>query len=140
MENQSQDQSKKGESRRPKKKFKQEGGYERPVRSLQRVDFQKIENAPLGDFEKKVQEKIAVSPDALDCLIQEESEQIFREALKQVSLSRYEMLCVALAFEGLIQAEIASRLGIQDALALYYLRTAVQKIRHFIESKYGPAT
>ena len=106
--------------------------YERPERHIKRVDFQKIEEAPLNQFEVEIQKKIAVMPSACDELIREENKKLLSEAIEHVSFSGREEACLKLALSGLPPPEIARKLGILIPSVHLHLRRAVEKIKAYL--------
>lgn len=103
--------------------------YRRPKRYIKKVDFQRIEEAPLNQFEREIQKKIAVVPSALDMLIRGEEEELVSTLLKTISLSRRERECIDRTLAGFTAPEIADELGIQTPSVHLHLRRAVEKIR-----------
>ena len=111
--------------------------YRRPVRLVRGVDFQRIENAPLNRFEKEVQGKIAVPPEVLDHLIQEEQMEMLSEALDHAGLTESERLCIKLILEGVRPIQIARKLKVGNGTVHNHLSRARAKIRAFLSEKFG---
>lgn len=100
------------------------------------VDFQKIEEAPVTQFEREVQEKIAVAPEARDLLIQEEERAILRKAIEEAGLPPSELTSLKLNLEGFEPSEISKRMGVSPTAVKSYLKRARLKIRNFIHTRY----
>jgi len=111
--------------------------YRKPVRIVRGVDFQRIADAPLNRFEKEVQQKIAVPPEALNSLIQEEQATMLSEAIKHAGLAESERLCIELTLEGLKPIEIARKLKISHGSVHSYLERAKAKIQTFLREGFG---
>lgn len=111
--------------------------YHRPERQIRNVDLQRVEEAPLNEFEREVQRKIAVVPDARELLIAEEEKTLFREALESISFSDLEGKYLKLTVEGFTPTEIGKELGIRDTAVHWHLAKAIRKIRVFLSQKYG---
>lgn len=100
------------------------------------VDFQKIEEAPITDFEREVQERIAVRPVVLERLIREEKIRMVHEGIKQAGLSDPEIECVRLTLEGSRPIEIVRKTGIKNSAVHYYLQRAIEKLSSYVQEHY----
>ena len=103
------------------------------------VNFHKIEDMPMTDLEREVQEKIAVVPSASDPLIREEEEAVrkdmVREALRYTRLSDSERQCIKLVLKGFTPLEIARKLGLCDETVYTLLSRAREKMRRYLNSR-----
>ena len=99
------------------------------ARVIRNVDFQRVEEAPLNDFERDVQKKIAKEPQVLRSLIaQEESSRILR-VLDESGLSGRQKQCVRLTLEGMKVSEIASVLRIRNSDVHLSLKHGIERLR-----------
>ncbi len=108
--------------------------YQRPERHIQRVDFQRIEDAPLNKFEKEIQRGLAVEPNACELLIREENQRFLLEAMEHVLFSGREKTCLKLTLDSLTPPEIARKLGIITPSVHLHLRRAVQKMKNYLRT------
>ena len=110
--------------------------YEWPERHIKRVDFQRIENAPLNRFEKEIQKAIALGPNPLELLIKKEETEGIRKRLKKAirfsRLSSSERKCVNLFLKGLRPVEIGKALGICDETVATLLSRAMKKLNTYM--------
>ena len=104
----------------------------RRFRLVKRVDFQRIEDAPLNKFEKEVQRKMTIVPSAWDLLIEKERELILEKAIEEARLSPSEQKCIDLTMKGLRAIDIARSLGICDETVHTHLARGIKKIRAYI--------
>lgn len=109
--------------------------YQRPERQIRNVDLQRVEEAPLNDFEREVQRKIAVMPSACDLLVREEELGLLREAIEQGGLSMSEKHSIQMTLEGLRHIDIARKLHISEGAVRSYLQRGILKIKRYLAGK-----
>ncbi len=109
--------------------------YQRPERHIKRVDYQRIEEAPLGKLQHEIQKKLAVIPSASDLLIREEQRALLRDALQYAGLAESEKRCIQMTMEGFRQMEIVRELKIGENTVRCYLRRAILKIKEYAKRR-----
>ena len=120
--------------RKPKKQFV-EKAYKRPERRIMRVDFQRVEEAPVNRFEKEIQKEIAKAPSPLDLAVTSEMKESLLLALREAPLTEREKICIEKTLEGFTSTEIAREIGIRPASVLITLRQASHKIGRWLKPR-----
>lgn len=99
------------------------------------VDFAKIEDAPVTDFEKGVAHALAKVPSPREILIDQEEMEVLIKVIPEAKLSPVQRMCIELTLEGLTPQQISEQLDRGYTTIQQQMGRALAKLKRYLKKK-----